>query len=114
MMKTIFRTGFALGLSLAVTTAGAQPAQKQPLLVRTSASYSCGAGPSSGCPFLLYTSDCKEGAVKNGYPSLVCTHEVFAEFTLKPGESKKFDSLPPNVKQCQPRNGRLAFPECML
>jgi hypothetical protein len=111
-MTTTLRVSLALVLGFATFAAGAQPA-RQPMVVRTTATYSCGSSPAGGCAFLLYTSDCKEAGVKNGHPSLLCTHEVFAEFRLKPGESKTFDSMPPGVKQCQPRNGRLVFPECM-
>lgn len=101
-----------LALTLGASFASAQPA-KQPVVVRTTSTYSCGTGPGGECAFLLYTSDCKEAGVRNGYPALVCTHEVFAEFTLKEGESKTFDRMPPGVKQCQPRNGKLVFPDCM-
>lgn len=104
----------ALALSLAAPLAAAQPAQpRQAAVVRTTTTYSCGSSPSGGCDFLLYSSDCKEAGVKNGHPALACTHEVYAEFRLKPGESKTFERMPAGVKQCQPRNGRLAFPECM-
>ncbi|MCC2958106.1 hypothetical protein LK542_21005 [Massilia sp. IC2-477] len=109
MMKPSFM--LAAFLALAGATASAQPTMQ--LGGRTTATYSCGAGLLGECAFLLYASDCKEAAVKNGSPSLVCTHAVFAEFKLKNGESKTFTDLPPNVKQCQARNGKLSFPDCM-
>jgi hypothetical protein len=102
----------AAGLLLATASAIAQTAQ-QPRVVRTSSTYSCGASPQGECAFLLYTSDCREGEARNGAPSLVCTHALFARFTLKPGESKHFADLPPGVKQCQAQNGKLVFPDCM-
>lgn len=111
-MKTTRRASLALALIIAAAMASAQPPQ-QSRAPRTTVTYKCGASPAGACPFLLYTSDCKEAGVRNGYPSLVCTHEVFAEFSLKPGQSKTFDQLPPGVKQCQARNGKLAFPDCM-
>ena len=111
-MTTTLRVSLGLALIFSTFTAGAQTA-RQPIVVRTTTTYSCGSSPAGGCPFLLYTSDCKETGVRNGHPVLACTHEVFADFSLKPGESKTFDPIPPHVKQCQPRNGRLVFPECM-
>ena len=108
----MLRASLALAMAFTASIATAQPA-KQPLVVRTTSTYSCGSSPAGECAFLLYTSDCKEAGLKNGYPSVLCTHEVFAEFRLKPGESKTFDRMPSGVKQCQPRNGRLVFPECM-
>lgn len=90
----------SLGLALIFSTfaAGAQTA-RQPIAVRTKTTYSCGSSPAGGCAFLPYTSDCKEVGARNGHPVLACTHEVFADFSLKPGESKTFDPIPPNVKQ---------------
>lgn len=112
-MKTSLHASLALALALAATIAAAEPA-RQPSQGRSTTTYSCGASPAGACSYLLYTSDCKDGAVKNGHPALVCTHEVFAEFSLKPGESKTFDRLPPGVKQCQPRKGGLlVFADCM-
>ncbi|CAN7569742.1 hypothetical protein [Massilia sp. LjRoot122] len=115
-MYTRLRACLALALALPAMIASAQTAQQpqQPRVIRITTTYSCGSSPAGQCPFLLYTSDCKEAGARNGHPSLVCTHEVFAEFSLKPGESKTFDRIPPGVKQCQPRNGRLVFPDCML
>lgn len=113
-MLSNVRLSFVLSAALAsaAAIAGGEPA-RQPPQGRTTTTYSCGASPAGACSYLLYTSDCKEGAVKNGYPALVCTHEVFAEFSLKPGESKTFDRLPPGVKQCQLPKGRKVFADCM-
>jgi len=112
--KTMPPASYVLALSLGFATFAAS-AQSDKLQAggRTTSTYSCGASPQGACSFLLYTSDCKEAGVRNGHPSLVCTHEVFAAFTLKPGESKTFDRMPAGVKQCQPKGDRLVFPECM-
>ncbi len=113
MMRTLRSSLFlAAVLVLCAAAASAQPIQ-QAGAGRTTSTYSCGAGLLGECPFLLYTSDCKEAPARNGQPSLVCTHTVFAEFKLKNGESKTFNDMPPNVKQCQPRNGKLSFPDCL-
>lgn len=113
-MNTTLPAVLALTSILASSLAIAQPAQpRQAIVIRTTSTYSCGSSPAGECRFLLYTSDCREAGIRNGHPSLACTHEVFAEFSLKPGESKTFDRMPPGVKQCQPRNGRLVFPGCM-
>lgn len=109
---TPVRYALALALGFASLAASAQPATLQ-LGGGTTSTYSCGASPAGACAFLLYTSTCRETGVRNGHPSLVCNHEVFAAFTLKPGESKTFDRLPAGVKQCRPRNGKLVFPDCM-
>jgi len=102
----------AAGLALASASADAQIDQ-QPRVVRTSSTYTCGASPLGECAFLLYTSDCREAEAKNGAPTLVCTHALFAQFKLKNGESKHFADMPPGVKQCQAQNGKLVFPDCM-
>ena len=114
MMPTTLRPCLILAAILALSTAAAsaEPVQLAGS-TRTTSTYSCGAGLFGECPFLLYTSDCKEAPARNGHPSLVCTHAVFAEFKLKNGESKTFKDIPPNVKQCQPRNGKLSFPDCL-
>lgn len=103
-------------LAACVALAGAAAfahAGQEPRVVRTSTTYSCGASNKGECAFLLYSSDCREGEVRNGAPSLTCTHAVFAQFTLKPGEAKHFPDIPPGIKQCQAKNGRLVFPDCM-
>jgi len=110
-MKTISSL-LAACLALASASAFAQTGQ-QPRVVRTSSTYTCGTSPLGECAFLLYTSDCREGEVKNGAPSLVCTHALFAQFKLKNGESKHFADMPPGVKQCEAKNGKLVFPGCM-
>ena len=112
MRPSIF---LAAVLALSASLAGAQPAKPiQPASVsRTTSTYTCNGSPLGECAFLLYASDCKEAGVRNGSPSLVCTHSLFAEFTLKTGETKTFQDLPAGVKQCQPRDGKLAFPDCM-
>lgn len=102
----------AAGLALATATAVAEVGQ-QPRVARTSSTYTCGGSPLGECAFVLYTSDCREGPLKNGAPTLECIHALFAQFKLKNGESKHFPDLPPGVKQCQPREGKLVFPDCM-
>ncbi len=111
----MFRASLALALGFAAAAVNAQQAQqpRQAFVLRTASTYTCQQSPAAPCQFLLYHTDCKEAGVKNGYPALACSVAVFAEFSLKPGESKTFDPIPHNVKQCQPRNGRLVFPECM-
>jgi hypothetical protein len=110
-MKTMLRAFLALVLTCAAFAAGAQPAP-QPLLARTTTTYGCSSSESGECRFILYTSDCRKGGARDAHPSVGCTYALFAEFSLKVGESKTFDPIPPNVKQCQPRNGRLVFPDC--
>ncbi len=110
-MKTPLRAFLALGITCAAFAAGAQPAP-QALVVRTTTTYGCSSSESGECRFILYSVDCREGAARDGHPPPGCTYALFAEFSLKVGESKTFDPIPPNVKQCQPRNGRLVFPDC--
>lgn len=113
MTKLFLCTSFVLAAVLALTDSASAQQARPTGGTRTTSTYSCAASPMGQCAFLLYTSDCKEGPLTNGHPTLVCKHAVVANFMLKPGESKTFQDLPPNTKQCQPRNGKLAFPDCM-
>lgn len=49
----------------------------------------------------------------NEHPVLLCTNKFITEFSLKVGESKVINNLPPNFKQCNvPPNVKPKFPEC--
>jgi len=102
----------ALAAVLGGTSAFAQSA---PIILKAVSSMTvrCDSSPTGECAFLLYSTECNEGAVKNDHPVLVCTHEFITEFSLKRGESKTIKDLPANVKQCTaPPNGKPKFPDC--
>lgn len=88
--------------------AGSGPAQST-----TDSQFRCDSTSTEVCTFVLYSSTCEESAVKNGRPTLVCTHAFLQQFTLPVGQSKKVSGLPANFKQCVIRPGvKAAFPEC--
>lgn len=79
----------------------------------TASQFRCDSTSTEVCTFVLYSSNCEESAVKNGRPTLVCTHAFLQQFTLPVGQSKKVSGLPANFKQCVIRPGvKAAFPEC--
>jgi hypothetical protein len=114
-MKVAFRAGL-VSLSLAATLGGMSVlAQTAPPIVKASSmTFRCDSSASGECAFLLYSSECKEGGLKNDHPVLLCTHEFLSEFSLKAGQSKAINNLPPNVKQCNlPPNVKPKFPDCV-
>ena len=114
-MKATCHAGGVLILLAAVLGCAPVFDQKTSQLVTEGTStFRCGGSPSGECAFLLYSSECHEGSLKNGHPVLVCTHELISEFSLKVGESKTFNNLPANVKKCESRpNVKPKFPDCV-
>jgi hypothetical protein len=114
-MKVSSRAGIIMILLAAVL--GDTPVLAQtpaPIVKASSMTFRCDSSASGECAFLLYTSECKEGGLKNDHPVLLCTHEFLTEFTLKAGESKAINKLPPNVRQCNlPPNVKPKFPDCV-
>jgi hypothetical protein len=113
-VKLILKPTFLL-LSLGIIAsqvALAQPGAAEPIK-KTSAAYRCDSSPSGECAFLLYSSTCTDGPLKNGYPSLLCTKEFVAEFSLKVGESRVIEDLPITIRQCGTQADRKPkFPDC--
>lgn len=105
-------TSAALLLATASTVLLAQ-ASPPPAPTPSAPQFRCESHSAEVCTFVLYSSNCEESAVKNGRPTLVCTHAFLQQFTLPVGQSKKVSGLPPNFKQCVIRPGvKAAFPEC--
>lgn len=105
LLSLVAATGSAVAFSQAPTT---------PVVKKNSATYRCDSSPSGECAFLLYSSTCTDGPLKNGHPVLLCTHEFFSEFSLKVGESRVLENLPPIIKQCSaPPNSKPKFPDCV-
>ncbi|MEH6434494.1 hypothetical protein [Massilia sp. DD77] len=102
----------AASLALAMHGPALAETSRTTTTVGDDGSYRCDASPSGECFFLLYGSDCKDGPARNGAPTLECTHFLVREFTLKAGESRKFDDLPAKVEMCITFNGKLRFPDC--
>lgn len=110
MTRLLLCVSFIIAVALSLADdANAQPAQS----ARTAVTYYCSASSHGECKYILYRSDCKDGPANNGHPSLVCTHTVVAQFSLKAGESKSFRDLPPNTTVCNPHEGRSAFRDCI-
>ncbi|MDD5333066.1 MAG: hypothetical protein PHS32_04900 [Rhodoferax sp.] len=102
----------ALLLATASSVLLAQPSPP-PVPTTTESQFRCDGTSTQACTFVLYSSNCEESAVKNGRPTLVCTHAFLQQFTLPVGQSKKVSGLPANFKQCVIRPGvKAAFPEC--
>ena len=105
-------TSAALLLATASTVLLAQ-ASPPPAPTPSAPQFRCDSTSTEVCTFVLYSSNCEESAVKNGRPTLVCTHAFLQQFTLPVGQSKKVSGLPANFKQCVIRPGvKAAFPEC--
>lgn len=99
-----------LATASTVLLAQANPTSGQ---TTTESQFRCDSTSTEVCTFVLYSSNCEESAVKNGRPTLVCTHAFLQQFTLPVGQSKKISGLPANFKQCVIRPGvKAAFPEC--
>jgi len=110
MTRLLFCASFVIAAVLTqAENASAQPAQNAP----TTMTYHCSANSDEECKYFLYRSDCKEAPARNGHPSLVYTHTVISQFSLKVGESKTFQDLPPNTAICSPLGGRLVFRDCI-
>lgn len=88
-MKLIRKPTFLLLPLVIIASSQVVLAQAGPAkpVKKTSAEYRCDSSSSGECAFLLYSSTCTAGPLKNGYPSLLCTNEFVAEFSLKVGES---------------------------
>ncbi|WP_281913996.1 hypothetical protein [Massilia varians] len=114
-MKIVRNAALFLLTSAAVMASPVVLAQagSTPVIKKTSATYRCDRSPSGECAFLLYSSTCLDGPLKNGHAVLLCTHEFLAEFSLKVGESRTMEDLPTSVKQCgAPPDAKPRFPDC--
>jgi hypothetical protein len=113
-MKASSRASLILiSLAAVLGIASALAQTPAPIVMDKSMTFRCDSSASGECAFLLYTSECKEGSLKNDHLVLLCTQEYLTEFSLKVGESKAIKNLPPNVKQCNlPPNAKPKFPDC--
>lgn len=112
LLSTLWPVSASLLLASASTVLFAQPSSG-PAQSTTASQFRCDSTSTEACTFVLYSSTCEESAVKNGRPTLVCTHAFLQQFTLPVGQSKKVSGLPANFKQCIIRPGvKAAFPEC--
>ena len=114
-MKAIRKASALLITLVGVTSSVFVFAQTQPPPVvakQSSPTYRCDSSAVGECVFLLYSSACTVGPVKNEHPVLLCTHEFVTEFSLKVGESRVMEGLPANTKQCIAPNGKPSFPDC--
>lgn len=112
-LPSLLRPVSAVLLLATASTVLLAQASPPPVPTTTTPQFRCESHSAEVCTFVLYSSNCEESAVKNGRPTLVCTHAFLQQFTLPVGQSKKISGLPANFKQCVIRPGvKAAFPEC--
>jgi hypothetical protein len=96
-MKILYSTLLTAAV-LASASAAAEPAPAGVTITRLGVStttFSCGAGNTGGCHYLILTSLCQEQMLDSSTKERTCKYkEAVPPFTLMPGEKKTVGNLP--------------------